>query len=417
MKKIIVRGGRPLSGKVRVSGAKNAALPIIAACLLPSSPCTLEDIPDLSDVRTICMVLEHLGAKVERRGARMIIHPPEKPNTEAPYEYVRRMRASFLVMGPLLARAGCAAISLPGGCAIGSRPVDLHLKGFNMLGAQIEHGYGSIKSTAGPGGLRGNKVYLDFPSVGATENIIMAAVLASGQTVIENAAEEPEVVDLANFLNAMGAKIKGAGTKLVRITGVRELEGVTHTVIPDRVEAGTFLVAGAITCGNILIENVIADHIKPVVAKLKEMGITVYEENNCLRVIGREDYSAVDVKTMPYPGYPTDMQPQIMALMTGARGTGIISETVFENRFMHVNEFRRMGARIKIAGRNAVVQGPAELTGAPVKVTDLRAGAALVLAGLRASGETILSNVYHIERGYENLVDKLIGLGADIREV
>ncbi|WP_347491669.1 UDP-N-acetylglucosamine 1-carboxyvinyltransferase [Desulfoscipio sp. XC116] len=414
MEKLFIRGGKPLSGTVRVSGSKNAVLPIIAACLLSTSPCILEDIPDLADVHTICLVLRHLGARIERSGAALTIYPPEKPNTEAPYEFVRQMRASFLVMGPLLARAGLAAISLPGGCAIGSRPVDLHLKGLQMLGARIEHGYGSIRAEAARGGLRGNRVYLDFPSVGATENIIMGAVLAEGQTIIENAAEEPEVVDLANFLCAMGAKIKGAGTKIIKITGVRDLQGATHTVIPDRIEAGTYLVAAAITGGNVLVENVIADHVKPVLAKLMEMGIAVYEERDGLRVIGRKEYCATDVKTMPYPGFPTDMQPQIMALMTCAKGTGIITETVFENRFMHVSELKRMGARIKTAGRNAVIQGPAALSGAPVKATDLRAGAALVLAGLCAQGITEISNVHHIERGYENLLEKLQSLGAEI---
>jgi len=414
VEKLYIRGGRPLSGTVRISGSKNAVLPIIAACLLPTSPCTLHDIPDLADVHTICLVLQHLGAQIRRNGTTLEIVPPLKPNTEAPYEFVRQMRASFLVMGPLLARAGLAAISLPGGCAIGSRPVDLHLKGFSMLGARIEHGYGSIRAEAGLGGLRGTRIYLDFPSVGATENIIMAAVLADGQTVIENAAEEPEIVDLANFLGAMGAKIKGAGTKVIKITGVRELHGVAHTVIPDRIEAGTYLIAGAITGGNILVKNVISDHVKPVLAKLLEMGIVVYEECDGLRVIGQQQYKAVDVKTMPYPGYPTDMQPQIMALMTSARGTSIITETVFENRFMHVGELKRMGALIKTVGRNAVIQGPVRLSGAPVKATDLRAGAALVLAGLCAKGVTEVSNVYHIERGYEYLLEKLHSLGADI---
>lgn len=417
MKNLVIRGGKPLNGSVRVSGSKNAVLPIIAACLLPVTPCTLEDIPDLADVHTICRVLEHLGARIDRHGGTLVIYPPDKPCTEAPYEIVRQMRASFLVMGPLLARAGRANVSLPGGCAIGSRPVDLHLKGFHALGAGIEHGYGSVRAAVNGRGLRGNRVYLDFPSVGATENIIMAAVLAEGRTIIENAAEEPEVVDLANFLNAMGAQIKGAGTKVIRINGVKELRGVTHAVIPDRIEAGTFLLAGAITGGNVLVQNVILDHVKPVVAKLNEMGIAVHEEDGGLRVEGRDGYRAVDIKTMPYPGFPTDMQPQIMALLTGARGTGIITETVFENRFMHVSELRRMGAKIKTVGRNAVVQGPAALSGAPVKATDLRAGAALVLAGLRAGGETVVGHVHHIERGYERLVEKLRGLGAEIEEV
>lgn len=417
MERLVIRGGRPLHGTVRVSGSKNAVLPIIAACLLPTSPCTLEDIPDLADVHTICTVLRHLGAVVERRDGTLVIEPPEKPATEAPYDFVRQMRASFLVMGPLLARTGRATVSLPGGCAIGTRPIDLHLKGMHMLGAKIEYGYGCVRTVAGAQGLQGERIYLDFPSVGATENIMMAAVLARGKTVIENAAEEPEVVDLANFLSAMGARIKGAGTKVIKIQGVDELQGVTYSVIPDRIEAGTFMVAAAITGGEIVLENVIADHVQPVIAKLREMGAAVQEENGSLRVLGREEYRAVDVKTMPYPGFPTDMQPQLMALLAVSRGTGIVTETVFENRFMHVSELKRMGARIKIVGRNAIVQGPAELNGAFVKASDLRAGAALVLAGLRAGGETTVGNVHHIQRGYERLVEKLRSLGADITEV
>ncbi|WP_027364364.1 UDP-N-acetylglucosamine 1-carboxyvinyltransferase [Desulfotruncus alcoholivorax] len=415
MTKLVIRGGKPLYGKIRVSGSKNAVLPIIAACLLPGSPCILEDVPDLADVHIICRVLETLGAGITwLDSSTLIIEPPEKPGTEAPYEFVRKMRASFLVMGPLLARTGIASISLPGGCAIGSRPVDLHLKGFSTLGARIEHGYGSVLAEAGVNGLKGDRIYLDFPSVGATENIMMAAVMADGQTIIENAAEEPEVVDLANFINAMGGKIKGAGTKVIRINGVKELHGVTHPVIPDRIEAGTYMVAGAITGGDITVENVILDHLKPVTAKLKEMGIQVQELENGVRVTASEQYHAVDVKTMPYPGFPTDMQPQMMALMTGARGTGIITETVFENRFMHVGELKRMGARIKVEGRMAVTEGPVRLTGAYVKSTDLRAGAAMVLAGLSARGETVVGNIEHIMRGYEKLTEKLKAVGADL---
>ncbi len=417
MEHLVIRGGKPLSGTVRISGSKNAVLPIIAATLLSNSPCILEDIPDLADVRTICRVLIHLGAQIERDGSNLIVHPPEKPASEAPYDCMRQMRASFLVLGPLLARTGCATVSLPGGCAIGSRPIDLHLKGMYMLGAGIEYGYGCVRTIAGPQGLRGERIYLDFPSVGATENIMMAASLAAGQTVIENAAEEPEVVDLANFLNAMGAKIKGAGTKVIKITGVTELNGVRYSVIPDRIEAGTFMIAAAITGGDVLVENVIADHVKPLIAKLSETGVAIREENGGLRVTGCTECRAVDIKTMPYPGFPTDLQPQIMALLAVSRGTGIVTETIFENRFMHVNELKRMGARIKVvsAGRSAVVQGPVSLNGAYVKATDLRAGAALVLAGLKADGETTVANVHHILRGYERLVEKLRGLGADIK--
>ncbi|OAT79838.1 UDP-N-acetylglucosamine 1-carboxyvinyltransferase [Desulfotomaculum copahuensis] len=413
METLVIEGGRPLAGLVKVSPAKNAVLPIITASLLAESACELEEVPALADVETICAVIRHLGAGVERRGGGLVITPPDRPATEAPYEFVRQMRASFLVMGPLLARAGRARISLPGGCAIGTRPIDLHLKGFALLGAKIAQTGGYIEARASA--LTGSRIYLDFPSVGATENIIMAAVLARGQTVIENAAEEPEVVDLANYLNAMGARIKGAGTKLIRIQGVEELHGVTHSIIPDRIEAGSFLVAAAITGGDVVVENVICDHLKPVVAKLQEAGITVEERESNIRVAGNGEIRPVDIKTMPYPGFPTDMQPQLMALMTLAKGTSVVTETVFENRFMHVNELKRMGARIKVAGRTAVVYGVRGLTGARVRATDLRAGAALVLAALRAAGETEIGDVHHLDRGYENLIDKLRSLGAAVR--
>ena len=413
METLVIAGGRPLCGRVKVSPAKNAVLPIIAASLLARGTCVLEEVPGLADVETICAVVGHLGAKVERKNGGLSITPPERPGTEAPYEFVRQMRASFLVMGPLLARAGRARISLPGGCAIGTRPIDLHLKGFALLGARINQTGGYIEAVAPA--LTGTRIYLDFPSVGATENIMMAAVLARGWTVIENAAEEPEVVDLANYLNAMGARIKGAGTKIIRIQGVEALQGTTHGIIPDRIEAGTFLAAAALAGGEVVVENVICDHLKPVVAKLREAGVEVEEKESSIRVAGGGEIRAVDIKTMPYPGFPTDMQPQMMALMTLARGTSVITETVFENRFMHVNELRRMGARIKVAGRTAVVYGVRGLTGARVRATDLRAGAALVLAALRADGETEIGDVYHLDRGYENLIEKLRSLGAAVR--
>jgi UDP-N-acetylglucosamine 1-carboxyvinyltransferase len=327
------------------------------------------------------------------------------------------MRASFLIMGPLLARTGSAKISLPGGCAIGSRPIDLHLKGFEALGAEIVIGHGFIEAKA-PHGLIGTRVYLDFPSVGATENIMMAASLAKGQTIIENAAEEPEIVDLANYINIMGGKVKGAGTNIIKVDGVKELHGAPHTVIPDRVEAGTYMVAAAITGGDILIENVIIDHLKPVVAKLKEAGVSISEEGTGIRVIGGQQLlKAVDIKTLPYPGFPTDMQAQMMAMTTVAYGTSIVTETVFENRFMHVDELKRMGAHIKIEGRSAIVEGVRKLTGAPVKATDLRAGAALLLAGLVAEGETEISCIHHIDRGYDGIERKFRGLGANIRRI
>ncbi|MEG6512178.1 UDP-N-acetylglucosamine 1-carboxyvinyltransferase [Desulforamulus ruminis] len=415
MEKIIVNGSKPLEGNIRVSGAKNAVLPILAASLLTESTTRLLDVPNLADVGIISSVLEHLGARIERKPGELSIRVPALTQTEAPYEYVRKMRASFLVLGPLLARAGKARISLPGGCAIGTRPIDLHLKGFAALGADIRYGSGYIEAVAK--GLKGAKIYLDFPSVGATENIMMAAVLARGQTCIENAAEEPEIVDLANYLNSMGAKIKGAGTKVIRIDGVAGLNGATHAVIPDRIEAGTYLVAAAITKGRVLVENIIVDHLKPVMAKLTEAGVELVEEENGIRVYGHGRIKGIDIKTMPYPGFPTDMQAQIMALTSVAEGTSIITETVFENRFMHVNELKRMGAKIKIEGRTAIVQGVKRLTGAQVKATDLRAGASLVLAGLISEGETEVSNIHHIDRGYENFIEKLQGIGANIRRV
>jgi len=413
VEKLIVRGGKSLMGTVKVSGAKNAVLPIIAASLLSDGTCTLQDIPSLADVTTICKLIERLGAKITRGEREITISVPDLKEAEAPYEYVRLMRASFLVMGPLLARTGRAVMPLPGGCAIGTWPIDLHLKGFKAMGAKIIYGHGCIEAVAGS--LTGNNIYLDFPSVGATENLLMAACLAKGNTVIENAAEEPEIIDLVNFLNSMGARIKGAGTKVIRVEGVPRLSGAVHTVIPDRIEAGTFLIAAAITGGDLLVDNVICDHLKPVTAKLREAGVKVEEYESSIRVAGGEQLRPVDIKTMPYPGFPTDMQAQMMALLSLARGTSVITETVFENRFMHANELKRMGARIKIEGRTAIVQGVPRLTGAPVKATDLRAGAALVLAGLAAEGESEISNVHHIDRGYDRLEEKLRNLGADIQ--
>lgn len=413
MEKIIVSGGTHLEGTITVSGAKNASLPIIAASLLAEGESRLLDIPDLADVTTICEVISRLGAKVKREGRELVISTEAFQAFEAPYEYVRKMRASFLVMGPLLARQGQARISLPGGCAIGTRPIDLHIKGFEALGARIFMGHGFIDAAADQ--LQGTKVYLDFPSVGATENIMMAAALAKGQTIIENAAEEPEIVDLANYLNAMGAQIRGAGTNIIRIEGVAKLTGVTHAVIPDRIEAGTYMVAAAICQGNVRVVNVIIEHLKPVVAKLREAGVEICEEERGVRVVGPDKLRAVDIKTLPYPGFPTDMQAQFMALLTQAEGTSVITETVFENRFMHADEFKRMGARIKLEGRTAILKGPTDLTGAPVKATDLRAGAALIIAGLAAHGETEVGGVEHIQRGYDDIVAKLQGIGASIR--
>ncbi len=413
MDEIIVYGGKTLKGKITVSGAKNAVLPIIVASLLSEGCCRIQDVPRLADVETICDVLGELGATVEiEQGGTLKIKCQNIKKYEAPYDYVKKMRASVLVMGPLLARLGKAKISLPGGCAIGTRPIDLHLKGLEALGVRISMEHGYILAEADR--LKGARVYLDYPSVGATENIIMAGALAEGTTIIENAAEEPEIVDLANFINSMGGNIKGAGTKVIKIEGVTSLGSTTHTIIPDRIEAGSFLVAGAITGGDLLLENVIIDHLKPVVAKLLETGAEVQEEGNGIRLRSNGVLKAVDVKTLPYPGFPTDMQAQFMALMAATQGTSIITETVFENRFMHAEELRRMGADIKIEGRSAVVEGCEKLTGAQVKATDLRAGAALIIAGLAAEGETIISNTYHIDRGYDNIVEKLRSVGAHI---
>jgi UDP-N-acetylglucosamine 1-carboxyvinyltransferase len=416
VEKLIVSGGNRLSGTVKVSGAKNAVLPIIAASLLSTSVTKLEEIPDLEDVRTMGQVLSHLGVAVAAEPGALSVDSTTITSCEVPYELTRKMRASFTVLGPLLARLGTARISLPGGCAIGTRPIDLHLKGFEALGAEIELGHGYIEARAKQG-LIGARIYLDFPSVGATENIMMAASLAKGQTILENPAEEPEIVDLANYLNTMGARIRGAGTNLIRIEGVKELKGSSYAVIPDRIEAGTYMVAAAITGGDVWIENALTEHLKPVVAKLKEAGVYIEEKIDGVRVRGTGQIKAVDIKTLPYPGFPTDMQAQFMALMTIAGGTSVVTETVFENRFMHVDELKRMGANIKIEGRSAVVEGVDTLTGCQVKATDLRAGAALVLAGLVARGQTEIGCIHHIDRGYEGIVAKLRNLGATIERV
>ncbi|GFN22965.1 UDP-N-acetylglucosamine 1-carboxyvinyltransferase [Thermanaeromonas sp. C210] len=414
MDTIRVRGGARLEGRVAISGAKNAALPIIAACLLAEGECRLEEVPHLADVDTMCGVVRELGLRVLPGRQTLTIINEGITGVAPPYDFVRRMRASFLVLGPLLARAGKVKVALPGGCAIGARPIDLHLKGLAALGAEIEVKNGWVKARARR--LRGASIYLDFPSVGATENIMMAAALAEGTTTIENAAGEPEIVDLANFINAMGGRITGAGTRVIRVEGVKQLRGTSHAVIPDRIEAGTFMVAAAATGGDVLVENVIPTHLKAVMAKLREAGAVLEEENGGVRVRAELPPKAVDLKTMPYPGFPTDMQAQFMALLTVAQGSSVITETVFENRFMHVNELKRMGAQIVIEGHCAVVKGVEKLTGACVKATDLRAGAALVIAGLMAEGETEIGCVHHIRRGYEDLVGKLQGLGADITE-
>ena len=419
MEKLIIHGGHELHGRVKISGAKNAVLPIIAATLLAQDkPCVLDEVPYLNDVCTIAEVLRQLGAKVDfnRQQHTLFVDSTVLKTVDAPYDLVRKMRASFVIMGPLLARYGKAKISMPGGCAIGTRPIDLHLKGFEALGAEIEIGHGFISATA-PNGLKGTSIYLDFPSVGATENIIMAACMAEGQTILENAAQEPEIIDLANFLNIMGAKIRGAGTNVIKITGVPKLIGHNYTIIPDRIEAGTYMVAVAMTGGDIYIENAISEHLKPVIAKLNEAGVKIEEDIDGIRVSCNKRPKAIDIKTLPYPGFPTDMQAQFMAMLTIADGTGLVTETVFENRFMHVDELKRMGACIKVDGRTSIVEGVPSLNGCQVKATDLRAGAAMLLAGLVANGETEVSYIHHIDRGYDNLVEKLCGLGADICRV
>ena len=418
MEKLIVRGGNRLVGAVKTSGAKNAVLPIIAASILGTTPSHLDEVPMLEDVHTISEVLKCLGLKVKFNPEANVLDIDSTNITsfEAPYELVRTMRASFLVMGPLLARIGKARISMPGGCAIGARPIDIHLKGFEALGVKIEQGHGYIEASA-PDGLKGTGIYFDFPSVGATENIMMAASLAEGTTILENAAEEPEIVDLANYLNKMGAKIRGAGTDTIRIEGVKELHGADYTIIPDRIEAGTYMIAAAMTGGDVVVENVLPEHQKPLIAKLREAGAVVEEDVDKVRVIGQGLLKAVAVKTLPYPGFPTDMQAQMMSMMVIAEGRSKVTETVFENRFMHVVELNRMGAQISTEGRSAVIDGPCKLTGCDVRATDLRAGAATILAGLVAEGTTRIGDLHHIDRGYENIVAKLKKLGADIERV
>ena len=417
--KIIVTGGRKLSGEVRISGAKNSVLPIIVATLLAEGRCVLEDVPRLADVQIIKDVLESLGADITFTDNTMEVDGAPVNKVQAPIEYIKKMRASVLIMGPLLARFGRAVLSLPGGCAIGARPIDLHLKGLEVLGASIQIRDDEVVAEVPGGRLKGDRIFLRVPSVGANENLMMAASLAEGVTVIENAAEEPEIVDLANFLNAMGADVRGAGTDVIRITGVEHLHGANHTIIPDRIEAGSYLLAGAITGSTVRVTNCIADHLRPVLDKIVESGATIEvdEVANTVTVHGAEHIHPVDVKTLPYPGFPTDMQSQFMAYMTVADGTCQFTETIFENRFMHVDELRKMGANIQAEGRNAFITGVPKLHGAAVRATDLRAGAALIIAGLAAEGETTVSDLYHLDRGYEDLIGKFQSLGADIRRI
>ena len=418
MDMIEIEGGKPLHGTVRINGAKNASLPIMTATLLTSEPVIIEDVPDLIDVEIMGRILETLGAEIRHRKKqnRINIYFPELLDDRVPHDLVSRMRASFLVIGPLLARLKKARISLPGGCAIGVRPIDLHWKGLAALGAEFIVGNGYVEAVTD--GLRGAHVYLDYPSVGATENIMMAATLARGVTVIENASLEPEIVDLANFLSSMGAIISGAGTPTVKIEGVESLGGTRHHVIPDRIEAGTFMIAVASTGGKITLQNVFFDHLKPLVAKLAEAGVTIEQTATGDIVVESENrLRSVDVKTLPYPGFPTDLQPQFSVLLAIARGVGMVTETVFENRFRHVEELTRMGAEIKVEGRNLIIQGHECIYGASLKATDLRAAAALAIAGLAARGRTEISGTMHLDRGYYNFDQKLRMLGAHARRL
>ena len=418
MLKLLVKGKNSLRGEIAVSGAKNAALPILAGAILLPGRSTIKNVPNLLDVTTMIRVLRAIGLRAE--------YSQEKPNTVdiwnyqvrhvAPYELVTKMRASFFVIGPILAVKGLAKVPLPGGCAIGSRPVNIHIKGMEALGAEVEleHGFVIVKAKK----LRGGKVYLDFPSVGATESIMMAASLAEGDTVIQNAAQEPEIEDLANFLKRAGAKIEGAGSEEIHIQGVNSLSPVEYSIIPDRIEAGTLMAAAAITRGNLKITSVIPEHVESMTRKLQESGVQIEIGEDGITVRADNGFGAVDVKTMPYPGFPTDMQPQLTSFLTLAKGTSVVTETVFENRFMHVHELRRMGADIKIEGQSAIIRGVPGLSGAPVKVSDLRAGAALLVAAMAAEGETLIEDRdRHIQRGYERIIEKLSSIGADIKSV
>ncbi len=415
MAKYIISGGTPLSGSVSIGGAKNAALKLMAASVLGEGRTRLTNVPDIEDVRTMAEVLERLGVEVEFEGHQMLLTPRSLLD-EAPYELVRKMRASVIVLGPLVARLGHARVALPGGCNIGSRKIDLHITGLESLGTRIHVGHGYIEAETD--GLVGAPIFLDFPSVGATENLLMAACLARGRTVIENAAREPEIADLAAFLNAMGARISGAGTSEIEIEGVAKLRGATHEVVPDRIEAGTYMVAAVASRGSAIVEGARDEHLGMVIAKLRECGATVETLDGRIRVDATGGVlRGIDVSTLPYPGFPTDMQPQFMALLSTAKGTSFMTENVFENRFMFVDELLRMGADVRTEDHQARVKGVARLSGAPVKAPDLRAGAALVIAGLAAEGTTEIGDIHHIDRGYEDFELKLAGLGAEIRRV
>ena len=425
MQKLAIQGGTPLRGEVRISGAKNAALPILCASLLTRDPLQLGNVPDLNDVATMRKLLQQMGVAIEMSGGQMVLSAANLDKLEAPYEMVKTMRAAILVLGPLVARFGEARVSLPGGCAIGSRPVDLHIKGLQAMGAEIhiEHGYihaqvpqGKGRSSGG-GRLKGARIFFDLVSVTGTENLMMAAVLADGVTVLENAAREPEVVDLANCLIAMGAKIEGAGSDTISIIGVEKLHGASHRIMPDRIESGTFLVAAAAAGGDITLTDARADILENVLEKLQEAGATIQVANGTINLKMNQRPKAVNVRTSPYPAFPTDMQAQFMAMNTIAEGSAMVVETIFENRFMHVQELRRLGAQIDVEGNTAVIKGCAKLEGATIMATDLRASACLVIAGLVAQGETIVDRIYHLDRGYEHIEAKLSALGAQIRRL
>jgi UDP-N-acetylglucosamine 1-carboxyvinyltransferase len=415
MDKIVIEGGVPLQGEVAISGAKNAALPIIAAGLLCEGEHRLTNVPHLADVVTLGKILQNMGVRYDFKGNDVVLDSTDLASPEAPYDLVRTMRASVLVLGPLVARMGKARVSLPGGCAIGARPINLHLMGLEKLGAtvEIEHGYVVARAKR----LRGAHIYFDTVTVTGTENLMMAAALAEGETILENAAREPEVVDLAEALTQMGANIEGAGTDIIRIKGVEKLRPMTYAVMPDRIETGTFIISAAITGGSVTIRNCEPKHLDALLSKVAEAGADITVEDGALRVAGHRKIRPVNIKTLPHPGFPTDMQAQFMSLMALAEGTSVINETIFENRFTHVAELRRMGADIQVEGRSAIVKGVRRLSGAPVMATDLRASASLILAGLAAEGQTVVSRIYHLDRGYENIEQKLSALGADIRRV
>jgi UDP-N-acetylglucosamine 1-carboxyvinyltransferase len=408
---MLIKGKAILKGEVDISSSKNAILPILAASLLTDDTVKINKVPNINDVIIICKLLSQLGIKVTRESSQLLLRG-ECNAVHPPYDLVRQIRASFLIMGPLLARKGKVRVALPGGCSIGTRPIDLHLKGFQALGADISLNSGDVVAKASQ--LLGNHIYLDYPSVGATENIIMAAAMAEGVSYIENAALEPEIVDLANFINSMGGKINGAGTNVIKIEGVKELKGVDYTPIPDRIEAGTYMVAVAATGGDAIVNNIIPEHLKAITAKLIESGAEVWEDDDRLRIRREVRIKPVYIKTLPYPGFPTDMQAQFMAYLSCSLGSSVISESVFENRFMHVQELSRMGADIKTEGRTAIIRGVRKLTGAKVKASDLRAGAALVIAALTAQGDSILVESEHVDRGYEDIARKLNAMGAQI---